>query len=63
MANSETKDPKLKCYEHSTFVKNIADTELLFNKFDKIYIRINIILGGIAVSCILLAVNLLTHMK
>ena len=56
-------EEKIKCYEHATFIKNVSDVALLFDKFDKIYIRINIILGGIAVSCILLAVNLLTHLK
>jgi hypothetical protein len=48
-----------KCYEHATFIKNVLDVSILYERFDKILTRINIILGGIAVSCVLLSINIL----
>ena len=36
------------------------DSEAMSKKVDKIFNRINLILGGIVVSCIMLAINLAT---
>jgi len=65
MANGD-----FKCVEHKGHEARIESLEhsdhdqwvkfdKLDEKFDSIFTRINVILGGIAVSCILLAINLL----
>ena len=50
------------CKEHSgcmARIENIEkDSELMAKKVDKIFNRINLILGGIVVSCIMLVINL-----
>jgi hypothetical protein len=48
----------IKCYEHSTFVENVDNTKALFEKVDRMLTRMDVILGGIVVSCILLVINL-----
>jgi hypothetical protein len=53
----------VKCYEHSTFVENVDNTKVLFEKVDKMLTRMNVILGGLVVSSILLAVNLIITYK
>ena len=50
--------PDGKCYEHSTFVSNVIQTRLLLTKIDELMVRMNVILGGVAVACLLLAINL-----
>ena len=53
-----------KCAEHSGCMARIdnleKDNEAMAKKVDKIFNRINLILGGIVVSCIMLAINLAT---
>ena len=60
------------CHDHSGCLRDIAnlnndnkdqweEIHRLACKMDKIFARINVMLGGIACSCILLVVNILTR--
>ena len=50
------------CKEHTGCVARIehleGESETMRNRVDKIFSRINLILGGIVVSCVMLVINL-----
>ena len=52
-----------KCAEHSGCMARIdnleKDSEAMGKRMDKIFNRINLILGGIVVSCVMLVINLM----
>ena len=54
---------EFKCVEHSGLVARITNLEEEMNKetsrTDTIMSRLNVVLGGVAVSCILLVLNLI----
>lgn len=56
----------LRCTEHSGCLARITNVEEdihdMKTRHDSIFTRLNIILGGIAVACVLLAVNILVTM-
>ena len=60
-----------KCNEHSGCIarldaheKNVAELWKHMNGLrDKIYMRLNVVLGGVCAACILLALNLLVKGK